>query len=105
ASEKYTVPGMFKNLGVLQANFYSTVFDETGRPVSKKTSVDIFTQPVFFGIGYDDSWYHPLNLEIKFPIVALDKNEKLLNGVKAKVDVIKHEYKTVLTKSGSYFRY
>lgn len=105
ASEKYTVPEMFKNLGVLQANFYSTVFDETGRPVSKKTSAEIFTQPVFFGIGYDDSWYHPLNLEIKFPIVALDKNEKLLNGVKAKVDIIKHEYKTVLTKSGSYFRY
>jgi uncharacterized protein YfaS (alpha-2-macroglobulin family) len=35
----------------------------------------------------------------------LDKNEKLLTGVKAKVDVIKHEYKTVLSKSGSYFRY
>ncbi|MBS1599658.1 MAG: alpha-2-macroglobulin family protein [Bacteroidetes bacterium] len=105
AEEKYTVPAMFKNLGILQANFYSTVFDETGRPVSRKTSADIFTQPVFYGIGYDDSWYHALNVEVKFPIVALDKNEKVLSGQHAKVDIIKYEYRNVLSKSGSYFRY
>ena len=105
ATEKYTVPDMFKNLGVLQANFYSTVFDETGRPVSRKTSADIFTQNTFFGVADDGSWYYPLNQAIKFPIIALDKNEKLLNGVTAKVDVVKREYKTVLSKSGSYFRY
>jgi len=105
AVEKYTVPEMFKNLGLLQANFYATVFDETGRPVSRKSSADIFTQPVFFGLGYDDSWYHPLNIEVKFPIIALDKDERVMSGVKAKVEVIKYEYKSVLTKSGSYFRY
>ncbi|HTQ64178.1 MAG TPA: MG2 domain-containing protein [Puia sp.] len=105
ASEKFDVPTMYKNLGVLQADFYTTVFDETGRPVSRKTSTDIFTQGTFFGIGDDGNWYYPLNQPIQFPIIGLDKNEKELNDVSAKVEVIRHEYKTVLTKKGGYFRY
>ena len=47
AVEHYEVPAIFKNIGMLQANFFTTVFDETGRPVSRKTAVDIYTQPVF----------------------------------------------------------
>jgi uncharacterized protein YfaS (alpha-2-macroglobulin family) len=32
----YSVPSMYQNMGLLQANFYTTVFDETGRPVSRR---------------------------------------------------------------------
>ena len=105
AVEKYEVPGIFKNIGLLQATFYATVFDETGRPVSRSTTVDIFTQPAFFGVADDGFSYYALNQSIQFPIIALDRNERVLNGVPARVQVIKHEYRTVLTKSGSYFRY
>ncbi|HEX9511423.1 MAG TPA: MG2 domain-containing protein [Puia sp.] len=105
AVEKYEVPEMFKNIGLLQATFYATVFDETGRPVSRSTSADIFTQPVFFGVADDGFSYYALNQAIQFPLIALDKNEKVLNSVSARVQVVKHEYRTVLTKSGSYFRY
>ncbi|WP_127126528.1 alpha-2-macroglobulin family protein [Pseudoflavitalea rhizosphaerae] len=105
ASVSYSVPTMFQNAGVLQATFYTTVFDETGRPVSKITSTDIFTQSQFFGIGGDGYWYYPLNQAIRFPLIALDKNENLLSGAKAQVKVIKKEYRTVLTKDGNYFRY
>ena len=66
--------------------------------MSRKTSTDIFTQGTFFGIGDDGNWYYPLNQPIQFPIIGLDKNEKELNDVSAKVEVIRHEYKTVLTK-------
>jgi uncharacterized protein YfaS (alpha-2-macroglobulin family) len=105
ATEKYTVPEFFKNIGLLQATFYATVFDETGRPVSRSSSVDIFTQPVFFGVADDGYYFYPLNQAVQFPIIALDKNEKVLNAASARVQVIKHEYRTVLTKSGNYFRY
>lgn len=105
ASEKYEVPSMFKNSGLLQANFYATVFDETGRPVSRSVSADIFTQPYFLGIAEDGYAYYPLNQLIRFPVIALDKNEKVMVGSKAIVKMIKHEYRTVLAKSGSYFRY
>ncbi len=63
----FAVPAMFQNAGVLQATFYTTVFDETGRPVSKTTSTDIFTQSQFFGIGGDGYWYYPLNQADPFP--------------------------------------
>ncbi|HVW61133.1 MAG TPA: MG2 domain-containing protein, partial [Puia sp.] len=105
AVEKYEVPEMYKNLGLLQSTFYATVFDETGRPVSRSTSVDIYTQPVYFGVSDDGYSYYALNQAIQFPLIALDRNEKVLSGSSARVQVIKHEYRTVLTKSGSYFRY
>jgi alpha-2-macroglobulin len=105
AKEKYEVQQTFKNMGVLQANFYATVFDETGRPVSRNTSADIFTQQIFFGIAGDGYYYYPLGQTVDFGLVALDKNEKLLDGAQAEVEVIKHEYRTVLSKSGGYFRY
>ena len=105
AAEKYTVPDFFKNIGLLQATFYATVFDETGRPVSRSTSVDIFTQQTFFGVADDGFYYYPLNQTVSFPVIALDRNGKVLNGASARVQVIKHEYRTVLTKSGNYFRY
>ena len=105
AVEKFEVPDMYKNLGVLQTTFFATVFDETGRPVSRSASVDIFTQPVYFGVSDDGYSYYALNQAIQFPLIALDRSEKVLNGVSARVQVIKHEYRTVLSKSGSYFRY
>ena len=105
AAEKYEVPEIFKSIGLLQATFYATVFDETGRPVSRSTSVDIFTQPVFFGVADDGFSYYALNQAVEFPLIALDRTERVLNGASARVQVIKHEYRTVLTKSGSYFRY
>lgn len=105
ASELYQVPETYNNIGILQANFFATVFDETGRPVSRSASADIFTQPIFLGLGQDEYGYYALNQTIKFPLIAIDKNEALVNGTKAQVRVIKHEYRTVLTKSDSYFRY
>lgn len=104
ATETYEVPVEYVNLGVLQTNFYTTVFDETGRPVSRMTSADIYTQDVFYGIKYDWMYYFPLNQAAKFELTSVNKNGESVNST-ARVQVIKHEYRTVLAKSGSYFRY
>ena len=104
ASEKFLIENMYRNIGLLQADFYSTVFDETGRPVSRLTSANIYTQPVYFGIADDGSWYYPLNQSVGFHLVALDKNQQVASA-NAEVSVVKHEYRTVISKSGSYFRY
>lgn len=105
ATESYTVPDMYRNIGILQAKFYTTVFDETGRPVNRAKSIDIYTQDYFVGIADDGYGYYPLNQQVKFPLIALNKDEKIVEGAKAIVSIIKHEYRTVLTKSGEYFRY
>jgi alpha-2-macroglobulin len=104
AVENYEVPATYANMGVLQTNFYTTVFDETGRPVSRAASADIFTQDVFYGIKYDWFFYYPLNQPVKFQLVSVNKEGNAVSST-ARIEVIKHEYRTVLTRSGSYFRY
>ncbi|HVT84955.1 MAG TPA: MG2 domain-containing protein [Chitinophagaceae bacterium] len=104
ADESFDVKKEYANSGILQANFYTTVFDETGRPVSRMATADIYTQDVFFGVNYDWYYYYPLNQPVKFQLVAVTKDGNPTSAP-AKVQVIKHEYHTSLVKSGSYFRY
>jgi uncharacterized protein YfaS (alpha-2-macroglobulin family) len=104
ASMSYEVPATYTNMGALQTSFYTTVFDETGRPVSRATSVDVFTQDVFFGVKRDWNYYYPLNQPVKFQLASVNKDGNVAAST-ARIEVIKHEYKTVLTRSGSYFRY
>ena len=101
---EYTASKDLENRGVMQTKFYTTVFDETGRPVSKVSSIDIFTQNAFFGIKYDGWWYHALNTPVKFMIAAVNKDGEATSA-KAEVEIIKMEYSTHLVNTGGYFRY
>jgi len=103
--EAFEIPTHYKDRGILQADIFTTVFDENGRPVSRATSAPIYTQQVFYGIKNDGYGYYQLNQPVRFNLVALNKDDKPFASAKAKLLVIKHEYKTVLSKSGSYFRY
>ena len=100
----YTVPALYANIGLLQAAFYTTVFDETGRPVSRYATADIYTQDVFHGIKDDGFYYYALNQPVRFSTVSLTRDGSAV-AASAIVKVIKHEYRTVLSKSGSVFRY
>lgn len=102
--EEFIIPKLYANSGLLQAQFYTTVFDETGRPVSRNQKVDIHTQDVYFGVSANGYRYFPLNKPAKFSIIGLDKNEKLKQAT-AQIDLVKHEYKNVMTRSGSYYSY
>jgi uncharacterized protein YfaS (alpha-2-macroglobulin family) len=104
ASIEYAVPALYANTGLLQANFYTTVFDETGRPVSRVVSSDIYTQNIFNGIKDDGYYYYSLNQPVRFLLVSLNKDGNV-SPANARVQVIKHEYRTVLSRSGSYFTY
>lgn len=104
ATLNYEVPSMYANKGLLQAGFYTTVFDETGRPVSKNVSVDIFTQSIFNGIKDDGYYYYSLNQPVKFQLISLNKDGNVSSS-KARVQVIKYEYRTFLRRAGSYFSY
>lgn len=103
-SGSYTLTDVLKNMGLLQAIFYTTVFDETGRPVSRSSSLNLYTQPVFYGIQREGYYYQPLNTAAKFKLAAVNKSGAATSA-SAKVQVIKHEYHTNLVKSGGYFRY
>ena len=104
AAESFNVPDLYKNLGLLRAKFYSTVFDETGRPVNRFNSADIYTQPVFFGIADNGYNYFPLHQPARFSVIAVNKSAAPVSAT-AGVKVIKHEYRTTLARTGDYFRY
>ena len=103
--EMFIIPDSYRNLGLLQSDIFTTVFDETGRPVNRLNKVNIYTQEVFLGIRYDGGYYTATEQAVKFNLIAVDKNGKALDSYKANLKLIKHEYKTVLSKSGKYFRY
>ena len=54
--------------------FILPCFDETGRPVSRVTTADIFTQDVFNGIKSDYSYYYPLNSPVTFNLVSVNRD-------------------------------
>jgi hypothetical protein len=104
ATETYEVPQFYANSGLLKASFYVTVFDETGRPVSRSVSADVFTQDIFHGIRDDGYYYYPLNQAVRFGVVSVNAKGDAVTAP-ARIQVIRRDYKTVLRRSGSYFRY
>ncbi len=104
ATETFNIPSSYKNMGILQSDFFITVFDETGRPVNNLKNVNIMTQDVFYGLRYS-GYYIKTGEPVKIDLIAVDKNGKALSGIDAEIQLIKHEYKTVLSRSGNYFRY
>ncbi len=104
AQEQFIIPAEYKKQGLLKTDMFVTVFDETGRPVATRKSAKIFTQEIFVGLGSTNYWVDA-NQMISFPMIAVDRAGAKLTNAQAEITLIKHEYKTVLTKSGSYFRY
>lgn len=104
ASEEIKFDESLENMGMLHADVYTTVFDETGRPVNAKNTFDVSTQNTYYGIG-DFGYYLSTNQAINIPLVALTDKGNLAQDAKATVQIVKHEYKTVLKKYGSSFRY
>ena len=104
AVETFTVPASYSDIGLLQSDLFITVFDETGRPVNRKKTIDIYTQDVFYGLKYS-SYYARTGRQVTVPLIAVDKNGKALDNIPAEVQLIRIEYKTVLSRSGDYYRY
>ncbi len=104
ATETFTIDETYKDMGIIRASYFVTVFDENGRSVNQSVYSDIYTQDVFYGLKYPD-YYNTTDEKMTFEIVALDKDENLLSGTECQVLIKKHEYNTVLAKDGSYYRY
>lgn len=104
AMQTISVPEEYRNVGLLQADAYLTVFDETGRPVNRYLEMEFFTQEVFFGMK-QMPYYLSMGQPVNVPLVAINADRKPINGETAEIILIRHDYKTVLVQSGSYFRY
>lgn len=104
AREVFDISPDYRDMGVLEGKLYATVFDESGRPVNRVKRFDIFTQKVMYGIHMDD-YYLTTNQPMQAKFVALDKDEKLVRGAKATVEVIRYDWQNILTNNYSSYRY
>ncbi len=98
AEERYTIPSRYSNSGLLSGTVFTTVFDESGRPVNRRNTFEVVTQDVFYGIKYTD-YYVATNKDLKIPVVAVDVDGNTQNGVKGNVQIIKYEWHTILEKN------
>ena len=94
----------YKDIGLLEGKIFTTVFDETGRPVNKLNVVEIPTQQAYFGIKYFDTWLSTrkaLNLQF----AAVDRTGKALAGAQAKIVILNYRYETVIEKASGRYNY
>ncbi|MDW8274308.1 MAG: MG2 domain-containing protein [Chitinophagales bacterium] len=102
--ESFSPPSGIAKQGIIKASFFTTVFDETGRPVNRFNQADILTQRVFIGIRRNEWHYYPLNQTIPFHLIAIDINENIVS-TPAVIQVIKKKYKNVLVRYGDSYSY
>lgn len=104
-AERYTFPSRYENAGLLSGTVYTTVFDESGRPVNRRNTFEVLTQKSFYGIKNID-YYVSTDKELKIPVIAVDVDGKVQNGVSGNIQVIKYEWHTILEKnSRGKYRY
>lgn len=97
ARETFVIPAELAGSGMVSGTVYTTVFDETGRPVSRAQVVEITTQKAFFGIRRGDSYVSTGSAE-SIPLVAVDKNGNPTQA-QAKVTLVKRNWQTVMEKT------
>jgi len=94
----------YKDIGLLEGKIFTTVFDETGRPVNRLNVVEIPTQQVYFGIHYFDTWLStrkPLNLQF----AAVDRTGKVLPAAQARIVILNYKYETVVEHDYGRYNY
>jgi uncharacterized protein YfaS (alpha-2-macroglobulin family) len=104
AKEVFSIPETYKNSGILDGDIYVTVFDESGRPVHQTKSFDVLTQETFIGLKYFD-YYVDTNKPLQIPMVAVNKDGKALSNIRARVQVIRYDWQTVMERNYNGYRY
>ncbi|WBO84844.1 alpha-2-macroglobulin family protein [Hymenobacter yonginensis] len=98
----YQVPD-YTDLGTLEGAAFTTVFDETGRPVNRLATFEVQTQPVLFGIRSADdlvSTGQPLAVQL----AALTPAGQPTTA-QARVQVVRLLWETVIERQGGRYVY
>ncbi|GAB1431172.1 hypothetical protein MASR2M18_20070 [Ignavibacteria bacterium] len=105
ANETFDIPKEYTDMGLLSGRIFTTVFDETGRPVNRAKQFDVITQPVFFGIKRFDS-YVSARRPFDIRLAAATPDGKGHSGAPAMVQIVKLTWQNVIEREGSstYYR-
>ncbi len=97
ATANIKIPEDWQSTGLWSVNISNAVFDENNRPVYQNIQKELFTQDIFLGIHRFDSYINS-NAPLNVPIIAINKEGKILQNIPAKVQVIHYTYETVIQR-------
>jgi uncharacterized protein YfaS (alpha-2-macroglobulin family) len=97
ATQQFKVPDIYQNMGLLTSRIYSTVFDESGRPVNRLAMIDVYTQQAFLGLQCADA-YTAAGAAFSARAIATDKNGKSI-AQEAILQLVRLQWETVLQKN------
>jgi uncharacterized protein YfaS (alpha-2-macroglobulin family) len=104
ATERFPIPALYQNIGVLEGKLFVTVFDENGRPVNRLRRFEVLTQDTFFGVRLPDR-YVATNAPVAAELVAVDPAGAIRQSASASVEVIRYDYQTVIEKKNDQIKY
>jgi alpha-2-macroglobulin len=93
---EFPLPEKLTAGGILRARGRVAVFDESGRPVYQLAQTLVHPKPYHIGIVNRGAYYISPNSPQKVQIVAVDTQDKLIKGFRARIDVIRQEWHSVL---------
>lgn len=96
----WTAPEGVEASGIIKGTAYVTVFDATGRTVTRNVGFDYLPNDYFVGIK-SNSWYVGIGDAVPISAVAVSSRDKVLNSFAAEMEVIRYEWRTTLQKNGS----
>ncbi len=101
---EYKIPKDIKSGGVITGTAYVSVFDLTGRTVTRTTSFDVYPKNYFIGIK-TEGYYYGVNDKLNFQLVAVNPSDKEIKNFEATAKLIRYEWQTILKKdrSGQYY--
>lgn len=105
ATAEFAIDEKLNGTGLLHAKCYATVFDETGRPVNRIASADIYMRDIYYGIGLREQ-YLDVGSKSIIPIVAVNKLGKPL-ATTARVKIVQYDWYSAVEQDeyGSGYRY
>ncbi|MBI3365474.1 MAG: alpha-2-macroglobulin family protein [Ignavibacteriae bacterium] len=101
ATIEFPLPEDLTSSGLLRARGRVAVFDESGRPVYQLAQTTIYPKDYFIGIKTENDYYISPNSTRKLELIAVDPSDKPIIGFKAKVDIIRYEWHSILRRHGN----
>ena len=99
ATERFVIPALYQDIGMLEGKLFVTVFDENGRPVNRLRRFDVQTQETLFGVRLPDR-YVTTGVPLAAELVALDPTGMLRPSASALIEIVRFDYQTVIEKKG-----
>jgi alpha-2-macroglobulin len=96
ATMEFPLPKELTSTGVLRARARAAVFDESGRPVYQIAQTTVYPTSYYIGVRQSGASYVAPNTAQKMRLIAVDRDDKPIDGFRANIAMVRREWHSVL---------